>query len=146
MADCRKLGIVTAAFYVLGFLQDDWSSIAATIDYSIALGSTVAQFKLLTPYPGTPMWRQLEPARLRERTGNGSTASRRRSRTRRCRPTSCDSCSEAAYNRFYLRPSYLAHSCVSAAGDCAPPSGSIPACSPGTNAASAQLMAKAVTC
>ena len=26
----------------------------------IALGSTVAQFKLLTPYPGTPMWRQLE--------------------------------------------------------------------------------------
>ena len=69
MAECRQLGIVTAAFYVFGFLQDDWSSIAATIDYSIALGSTVAQFKLLTPYPGTPMWRQLERARLRDRLG-----------------------------------------------------------------------------
>ena len=61
MAECRELGVVTAAFYVLGFLQDDWSSIAATIDYAIALGSTAAQFKLLTLYPATPMWRQLQP-------------------------------------------------------------------------------------
>src|SRR6266852_4460267 len=40
---CRKKGIVTAAFYVLGFLQDDWNSIAATIDYATDLGSTFAQ-------------------------------------------------------------------------------------------------------
>ena len=51
---CRDLGVTTAAFYVLGFLHDDWQSIAATIDYAIDLGSTAAQFKLLTPYPGTP--------------------------------------------------------------------------------------------
>jgi hypothetical protein len=35
MKHCQDLGIVTAGFYVLGFLQDDWNSIAATIDYSI---------------------------------------------------------------------------------------------------------------
>jgi hypothetical protein len=29
-----RKGIVTAGFYVLGFLQDDWNSIAATIDYA----------------------------------------------------------------------------------------------------------------
>src|SRR5262249_49804867 len=29
MAECRKLGIATAAYYVLGFLQDDWSAVAA---------------------------------------------------------------------------------------------------------------------
>src|SRR5580765_2521346 len=58
IAHCRKLGIVTAGFYVLGFLQDTWDSIAATIDYSIDLGSTFAQFKILTPYPGTPMFKQ----------------------------------------------------------------------------------------
>ena len=58
---CRTRDIVTAAFYVLGFLQDDWNSIAATIDYAIDLGSTFAQFKILTPYPGTPMFKQLEP-------------------------------------------------------------------------------------
>ena len=46
---------------MLGFLQDDWNSIAATIDYATDLGSTFAQFKILTPYPGTPMFKQLEP-------------------------------------------------------------------------------------
>ena len=43
---------MTAAFYVIGFLDDTRESINATIDYSVALGSTVAQFKMLTPYPG----------------------------------------------------------------------------------------------
>jgi radical SAM superfamily enzyme YgiQ (UPF0313 family) len=58
---CRELGIVTAAFYVLGFGEDTWASIRATIDYSIDLGSTVAQYKILTPYPGTPLYKRMEP-------------------------------------------------------------------------------------
>jgi anaerobic magnesium-protoporphyrin IX monomethyl ester cyclase len=58
---CRELGISTCAYYVFGFLQDTWNSVAATIDYSISLGSTYAQFKLLTPYPGTPLWKQFAP-------------------------------------------------------------------------------------
>jgi anaerobic magnesium-protoporphyrin IX monomethyl ester cyclase len=57
---CRELGIVTAAFYVLGFAEDNWESIRATIEYSIDLGSTVAQFKILTPYPGTPLYKRME--------------------------------------------------------------------------------------
>ena len=108
MTECRRLGIVTAAFYVLGFLQDDWSSVAATIDYAIALGSTAAQFKLLTPYPGTPMWRQLQPLVYETdwQRFDGFT------------PTfthpmlSADELRfllGAAYTRFYVRPSYLAH-------------------------------------
>jgi len=107
IAECRKLGIVTAAFYVLGFLQDDWSSIAATIDYAIALGSTAAQFKVLTPYPATPMWRQLQP-RVYEtdwQRFDGFTP------TFSHPSLSADELQfllEAAYNRFYLRPSYLA--------------------------------------
>jgi radical SAM superfamily enzyme YgiQ (UPF0313 family) len=58
---CRELGISTVAYYVFGFLQDTWTSVAATIDYSISLGTTFAQFKLLTPYPGTPLWKQFAP-------------------------------------------------------------------------------------
>ncbi|MEP6919447.1 MAG: hypothetical protein ABJC89_27645, partial [Acidobacteriota bacterium] len=52
---------VTAAFYVLGFAEDTWESIRATIDYAIELGSTVAQFKILTPYPGTPLYKRMQP-------------------------------------------------------------------------------------
>ncbi|MEP6914551.1 MAG: radical SAM protein [Acidobacteriota bacterium] len=58
---CRELGIVTAAFYVFGFADDTWESIRATIEYSIDLGSTVAQFKILTPYPGTPLYKRMQP-------------------------------------------------------------------------------------
>ena len=58
---CRELGIITAAFYVLGFIEDTWESIIATIDYSIDLGSTAAQFKILTPYPGTPLFKRMQP-------------------------------------------------------------------------------------
>ena len=105
---CRKLGIVTAAFYVLGFLQDDWDSIAATIDYAIDLGSTFAQFKILTPYPGTPMFKQLEPL-LTETDwekfdGYTPTFKHPNLTDRELRYLL-----GAAYKRFYMRPSYLAN-------------------------------------
>jgi anaerobic magnesium-protoporphyrin IX monomethyl ester cyclase len=108
MAECRRRGIVTAAFYVFGFLQDDWSSIAATIDYAIDMGSTVAQFKLLTPYPGTPMWRQLAPLVYEKdwERFDGYTP------TFTHPSLMADELSfllGAAYTRFYIRPSCFAN-------------------------------------
>ncbi len=58
---CRQLGIVTHGFYVFGFLDDTPDSIRATIEYSIDLDSTAALFKVLTPYPGTPILKQIAP-------------------------------------------------------------------------------------
>jgi radical SAM superfamily enzyme YgiQ (UPF0313 family) len=105
---CRKKGIVTAAFYVLGFLQDDWSSIAATIDYATDLGSTFAQFKILTPYPGTPMFKQLEPLLVEtdwERFDGYTPTFRHPHLTE----SELRFLLGAAYTRFYVRPSYLAN-------------------------------------
>src|SRR5258708_1475590 len=108
MEHCRRLGIVTAAFYVLGFLQDDWNSIAATIDYAIDLGSTFAQFKMLTPYPGTPMFKQLEPllteSDWEKFDGYTPTFAHPNLSERELRFLL-----GAAYTRFYMRPSYLAN-------------------------------------
>jgi radical SAM superfamily enzyme YgiQ (UPF0313 family) len=105
---CRQKGIVTAAFYVLGFLQDDWSSIAATIDYATDLGSTFAQFKILTPYPGTPMFKQLEPllteSDWEKYDGFTPTFAHPNLTTRELKFLL-----GAAYKRFYVRPSYLAN-------------------------------------
>jgi radical SAM superfamily enzyme YgiQ (UPF0313 family) len=105
---CRKLGIVTAAFYVLGFLQDDWNSIAATIDYATDLGSTFAQFKMLTPYPGTPMFKQIEPllteSDWEKYDGYTPTFKHPNLSDRELRFLL-----GAAYKRFYMRPSYLAN-------------------------------------
>jgi len=105
---CRKKGIVTAAFYVLGFLQDDWHSIAATIDYATDLGSTFAQFKILTPYPGTPMFKQIEPLLTEtdwERYDGYTPTFKHPNLSQR----ELIFLLGAAYKRFYMRPSYLAN-------------------------------------
>ena len=105
---CRKLGIVTAAFYVLGFLQDDWNSISATIDYATDVGSTFAQFKILTPYPGTPMFKQLEPLLTEtdwEKFDGYTPTFAHPNLTSR----ELSFLLGAAYTHFYMRPSYLAN-------------------------------------
>ena len=107
MEICRQLGIVTAGFYVFGFMQDTWASVSATIDYSIDLGSTVAQYKMLTPYPGTPMWKQLEPLVYEQdwEEFDGYTPTFHH-------PSLTGAelryLLGSAYTRFYMRPSYLA--------------------------------------
>jgi len=105
---CGRLGIVTAAFYVLGFLQDDWNSIASTIDYAIDLGSTFAQFKILTPYPGTPMFKQLEPL-LTERNWEKFDGYSPTFKHPNLTGPELQYLLGTAYKRYYMRPSYLAN-------------------------------------
>jgi radical SAM superfamily enzyme YgiQ (UPF0313 family) len=105
---CRARGIVTAAFYVLGFLQDDWQSIAATIDYSTELGSTFAQFKILTPYPGTPMFKQLEPL-LTETDWEHFDGYTPTFRHPNLTAPELRFLLGVAYKRFYMRPSFVAN-------------------------------------
>ena len=57
---CWDLGISTTAFYVFGFLQDTEESIEATIRFACELNSTRANFKILTPYPGTPLYKKMK--------------------------------------------------------------------------------------
>jgi len=108
LARCRSLGIVTAAFYVLGFTEDTRESIRATIDYSLELGSTVAQFKVLTPYPGTPLFKRMAPL-IHEQDWeqfDGFTPTFRH-------PNLSDAELKfllgSAYTRFYIRPSFVAN-------------------------------------
>ena len=106
LARCRELGIVTAAFYVLGFLDETRASIDATIEYAIALGSTVAQFKLLTPYPGTPLYGRMKSAITESdwQQFDGYTPTFEH-------PTMTAPelrfLLGSAYTRFYVRPSFL---------------------------------------
>jgi radical SAM superfamily enzyme YgiQ (UPF0313 family) len=107
LARCRELGIVTAAFYVFGFVEDTAESIGATVDYAIALGSTVAQFKVLTPYPGTPLFKRLEPLIAEsdwERFDGFTPVFRHPALT----PPELTKLLGHAYTRFYMRPSFVA--------------------------------------
>lgn len=104
---CRRIGIATAAFYVFGFLQDDWQSIAATIDYAIDLGTAAAQFKLLTPYPATPLWKQMS-ALVYERDWERFDGFTPTFEHPHLAPADLRFLLGAAYTRFYMRPSWLA--------------------------------------
>jgi radical SAM superfamily enzyme YgiQ (UPF0313 family) len=106
LAHCRRLGIVTAAFYVLGFGEDTWDSISATIDYAVQLGSTVAQFKILTPYPGTPLYKRMQSTITEtdweQFDGFTPTFTHPQLTNDQLRFLL-----GAAYTRFYMRPSFL---------------------------------------
>jgi len=104
---CDRLGIRTVAFYVLGFNSDTWDSIAATIDHAISLGSTLAQFKMLTPYPGTPLWKHMASQVFEkdwERFDGFSVTFDHPNLARH----ELQFLLAAAYARFYLRPSFFA--------------------------------------
>ena len=57
---CRDKGIDTEGFFVIGFLTDTVESIRATIDYAVDLSPTFALFKMLTPFPGTPLFKHMK--------------------------------------------------------------------------------------
>jgi radical SAM superfamily enzyme YgiQ (UPF0313 family) len=104
----RRLGINTFAFYIVGLLADDWQSVAATIEYAADLGSTFASFKLLTPYPGTPLWKQMAPLvfeRDWERFDGFTPTFHHPNLTSR----ELMFLLGAAYTRFFMRPSFLAN-------------------------------------
>jgi radical SAM superfamily enzyme YgiQ (UPF0313 family) len=103
---CERLGIRTVAFYVIGFNSDTWDTITATIEHSISLGTSLAQFKMLTPYPGTPLWKHMAGQVVEtdwERFDGFSVTFRHPN-------LSADELRfllAMAYARFYLRPSFF---------------------------------------
>jgi anaerobic magnesium-protoporphyrin IX monomethyl ester cyclase len=102
----RELGIVTAAFYVFGFAEDTWESIRETIEYAIDLGSTVAQFKVLTPYPGTPLYKRMQPTITETdwQRFDGFTPTFTHPALTHAELTFLLG---SAYTQFYMRPSFL---------------------------------------
>lgn len=108
MTLCRTLGVVTAAFYVFGFSEDTWASVSATIDYAVQLGSTVAQFKILTPYPGTPLYRRMKDTITEPdwEAFDGFTPTFRHPNLSHAQLRFLLG---NAYTRFYMRPTFLAN-------------------------------------
>ncbi len=88
---CRRLGIRTRAFFMLGFPEETAAMRRETVDFALELDPDTVQFVPVTVYPGTPLHREhgdsphpggvLDPAAWRS--------------VRR------------AYRRFYGRPSRL---------------------------------------
>ncbi len=57
---CKRTGIDTFCFFILGLPGEDRNSAISTIDYAVKLNPTFAQFTVATPYPGTELRRWAE--------------------------------------------------------------------------------------
>ncbi len=53
-------GISICAFYIIGLLEDSNESIRNTIELAKELGTSIAQFSIATPYPGTKFYEILK--------------------------------------------------------------------------------------
>jgi anaerobic magnesium-protoporphyrin IX monomethyl ester cyclase len=103
---CWKLGIATIGFYVIGFLQDTEESIQELIRFAMDLDTTYANFKILTPYPGTPQFKQLKPLIFEtdwERFDGYTLNFRHPTLT----PRRARLMLGMAYSRYFFRPSQL---------------------------------------
>jgi len=56
----RKYGIVVGGGFILGFPDETKEMTQMTIDYAKSLDIHYAQFSIMVPYPGTPLYKQLK--------------------------------------------------------------------------------------
>jgi len=56
----NQAGIITEASFMVGFPQETWESIDKTIASAIYLNPDVAVFPIVTPWPYTPMYREMK--------------------------------------------------------------------------------------
>lgn len=55
----EKIGIKIIGFFILGFIDDTAESMQGTIEYAKHLNTPLAQFDVMTPYPGTKFFTQI---------------------------------------------------------------------------------------
>jgi len=56
----KKENILTIGFFILGLRGDSKKSMQETIDFAKEINVDVPFFSILTPYPGTPLWKTIE--------------------------------------------------------------------------------------
>lgn len=56
----QQAGIISEASFMIGFPQETWESVRNTIDSAIYLNPDVAVFPIVTPWPYTPMYKEMQ--------------------------------------------------------------------------------------
>ena len=58
--NCRKVGIETIGFFIIGLPYDTKETMQQTIDFAKKLNTTYTQFTIATPYPGTTLFKMVQ--------------------------------------------------------------------------------------
>ena len=102
----RDCGIATWGAFIMGGPHETREEIEATIQYAKHLDPEIAQFTVLTPYPGTQLWAEVED-RLITRDWNLYDCMHAVFAGEHLAPTEVEKLCRRAWRRFYLQPRRL---------------------------------------
>lgn len=57
--NAKQVGLETVGFFIIGLPGDTEATMNKTIDFACELDPVVANFSMMTPYPGTKVWEQV---------------------------------------------------------------------------------------
>ena len=103
---CEKIGIKVAAFYILGYLQDTIQTMTRTIEYAKHLNASFAQFDVMTPYPGTKFFDEIE-GRIIDRDWKKYTTHHPVVKLDHLSSEEVLAFKNRAYREYYLRPAWI---------------------------------------
>ena len=110
-ARTRAAGIQTLAYMILGIPGESFADELKTIRFARELGADYAQFALLSPFPGTPLYQEaVSQGWYREGPALGPAeqgAERPRLVTGEWTEERLQAIQRRAYTGFYLRPGYV---------------------------------------
>ncbi|TNE97793.1 MAG: radical SAM protein [Deltaproteobacteria bacterium] len=104
--EAHKRGIKVSAFYIIGLPFDTEESIKENIKYAKKLNTLGAQFCLLTPYPGTPIFEQYKN-RLITKDWNQFTEYRPIIKNDNLPPGKLLKLRDFAYRSYYTNPFWM---------------------------------------
>jgi len=99
----RNNGIETWGAFIIGEPSETKEDIQATIDYAKYLNPGIGQFSVLTPYPGTETWNELQP-RLITKDWDKYDAMHAVFRSDHLEPEEVEKMCFKAYRSFYTQP------------------------------------------
>jgi radical SAM superfamily enzyme YgiQ (UPF0313 family) len=103
---CREFGIETRAFCMIGFPGETEAQVNSTIDLALRLDPDQVQFCTVTPYPGTPLYKEIYgSAPIEYSKLNGHFVNHINPVMS---PAEVEVKIKEAYRRFYLRPHRIA--------------------------------------
>lgn len=104
----EKAGVQVQAFYILGLDEDTPNSMAETLAYSRALNSFTAQYCVMTPFPGTGYYDELDKGRLLTQDWSRFTEYEPVVDIPGASPEEVLAFRDQAFRGYYLRPRWVA--------------------------------------
>lgn len=103
---CDEIGVKVVGFFILGFIHDTPVSMQRTIDYAKRLNMPLAQFDVMTPYPGTKFFDVIKD-RITDFDWKKYTTHFPVVKLDHVTPEQVLQFKNRAYRQYYFRPSWI---------------------------------------